>query len=72
MAKNPNRVIVDTSKLTENLRVASYSQMCSLIGCDFVRCGPARISQIDNWKRYFDFTLSGHAYIMSALIFKNR
>lgn len=67
MAKNPNRVIVDTSKLTENLRVASYSQMCSLIGCDFVRCGPARISQIDNWKRYFDFTLSGHAYIINKV-----
>ncbi|MDE5670813.1 MAG: hypothetical protein K2I14_05060 [Eubacterium sp.] len=67
MAKNPNRAIVNTSNLTENMRVASYSQMCSLIGCDFVKCGPARINQIDNWKRYFDFTTSGHAYIISKV-----
>lgn len=67
MAKNPNRTIVDTSKLTENMKVASYSQMCSLIGCDFVCCGSARMNQINNWKRYFDFTISGHAYIINKI-----
>lgn len=67
MSKNPNRLIVDISKLTENTRVSSYSQMCSLIGCESVPCGPSRISQIDNWKRYFDFTLSGHAYIINKI-----
>ena len=64
---NKSRLIVDISKLTENMRVSSYSQMCSLIGCESVPCGPSRINQIDNWKRYFDFTLSGHAYIINKI-----
>lgn len=67
MAKNPNRAIVDTSKLSENMRVVSYSQMCSLIGCEFINCGSARVNQINNWKRYFDFTIFGHAYIINKI-----
>ncbi|MCM1315864.1 MAG: hypothetical protein NC244_10920 [Alistipes senegalensis] len=67
MDKHTNRKIVDTTNLKENMKVESYSKMCSLIKCEPVACGSPRIGQINNWKRYFNFTLSGHSYIISKI-----
>ena len=44
----------DTSRLFIGLVVKNYKEMCILLNED-AKTGKAKINQIENWKRFFDF-----------------
>lgn len=58
---------VNTSLLTEGAVVKNYKEMCGILGCEPCNGGNDKVSQIKNWKRYFNFEKQGHKFIITEI-----
>lgn len=57
---------LNTSSLSKDLVVKNYSEMCDLL-CEEKKTGNAKIRQLKEWHRYFEWEQSGHKYIITKV-----
>jgi hypothetical protein len=49
--------------LKEGMKIKNYKALCDVLG-EKTRTGNSKISQIDNWKKYFEFKKEKNSYII--------
>ena len=51
---------------TQPLEIKNYKELCDLLG-EKVKSSNSKISQLKEWKRYFDWTIQGHTYFINKI-----
>lgn len=57
---------MNTDKLTENMIVKNYKQMCELLN-QTVKGGKSKTLQIQDWERYFEYHKEGQKFIIDKI-----
>lgn len=57
---------MNLEKLEIGMSIKNYKELCELLG-DEVLSGCSKKSQIENWKRYFDFDRRGNKFIINEV-----
>lgn len=66
---NKSKDITDVSKLNEGMVIKNYKEMCSILN-EPIKTGGARNSQLDRWRRYFEWSKDKQKYIILD-VYKN-
>jgi hypothetical protein len=57
---------MNIENLTNGMKVKNYKEMCSILN-EETSTGTAKIAQLKEWERYFDYEKSGHKFIINEI-----